>query len=375
MNNQNRKRIYINGRYLTQHMTGVQRYSHELLAAFDTLLSEGQIPEKEYEFILLCPPGELLHAPAFQYIRFRQVGHLHGHAWEQWDLPGHCTDGILFCPGNTAPIRSLRSSRPVIVTVHSLSFHYFPEAYSRLFRLWYRILMPAIFSRASRVITVSRSEKKAILDLYPAAEEKLTVVQNGGLPQKYLGRELPAAVRDKPFLLYVGSLSKGKNLRGVLAAFELLAQKSDLALVIAGAAARTFSRSDLNISDEISRRLIFKGQIDNPDELIGLYRSALCLLFPSFYEASPLPPIEAMACGCPVIASAIPSLQERCGDAALYCNPGDPADIAARVSDLLDDSGLRGRLAARGKIRAAEFDWRNCASKTFGVIREVTTQV
>jgi glycosyltransferase involved in cell wall biosynthesis len=120
-------------------------------------------------------------------------------------------------------------------------------------------------------------------------------------------------------------------------------------------------------------RMIFAGQINDPEALLPYYRSAEALLFPSFYESSGLPPVEAMACGCPVVASEIPALVERCGSAALYCNPKDNEEIHRQVVRLLDDPVLRRFLVAEGLQRCQDFTWESCATQTMERIIEAAS--
>lgn len=177
--------IFINARFLTQHVTGVQRYAHELVTALDRLIA-GQAPVMNgLRLIMLAPPGPLKFRPELEHIALRQVGRFSGHAWEQLSLPFFCRDGLLFCPGNTAPLHTLVRGR-VVVTVHSLSVRYFPKAYSPAFRAVYHILTSAIMRRAKLVVTVSRAERQSILQVYPHIQDRLKVIQNGGLSKEWL---------------------------------------------------------------------------------------------------------------------------------------------------------------------------------------------
>lgn len=106
-------------------------------------------------------------------------------------------------------------------------------------------------------------------------------------------------------------------------------------------------------------------------ELRALYEHAACFVYPSFYEGFGLPPLEAMACGCPVIVSNAASLPEVCGDAALYCNPCSPEDIAEKISLLMADPRLREDLRQKGLERAKQFTWEKCARETFAIIEKV----
>jgi glycosyltransferase involved in cell wall biosynthesis len=106
-------------------------------------------------------------------------------------------------------------------------------------------------------------------------------------------------------------------------------------------------------------------------KLARLYSSAVCLLFPSFYEGSGPPALEAMAHGCPVVASGIPALHEVCGDAALYCDPNDPNDIAKKIRLVAEDPQPRELIRQNGLARVKEFSWEKCARQTLAILSQV----
>jgi glycosyltransferase involved in cell wall biosynthesis len=356
----------INGRFLTQRTTGVQRYAHELARALDAILDT----EPDNKITILSP--RLMGAPpVWRNILLHQVGRLQGHAWEQFELPWYSGNATLFCPGNTAPAVSLLRKQRVVVTLHDLSYLYFPEAYSNAFRAWYGMIIPLILSRADQIITVSESERCAILSHYPKAAPRLHAIQNGGLPGNSNLKEIGSAAEDSNFVLYVGSLSKRKNFPGVLEAACRLARKRNIRFVFIGGATGGISSGNMEIPSDVAGQITMTGQMDDSATLISYYRRAACFLFPSFYEASPLPPIEAMACGCPVIASDIPSLRERCGDAAVYCDPHDIDSICASVLQIMDNTDLRSSLQALGYQRAANYTWEACARSMLDVIKQM----
>lgn len=366
--------IVINGRFLTQPITGVQRYAHEIVRALDDLIDRSAPEVAPFSFQIVAPRKDLIHELPLRHIEIRHIGNRRGHLWEQRDLPGAFDAGVLFCPGNTAPLSALSSKKPVVVTVHDLSYLYFPEAYSFSFKALYKMLIPATFRRADAVITVSYSEKASMLRYYPRLSHKIHVIQNGGLGRRFMNDapppEPPADV-EEPMLLYVGALNPRKNPQGILQAVSLLAKRMKFRLVLAGGGSKSFQNKELAIPESLGERVLMTGQIDDTDQLIDLYRQAACLVFPSFYEASPLPPIEAMACGCPVIASDIPALQERCGDAALYCDPHRPEDIADKIQQVLGNPGQAEALRQKGVLRARQYTWEFCAKETLQVITKV----
>lgn len=366
------KTIYINGRFLTQSITGVQRYAHEIIKALDQLIEDQKINNVKYQFILLSPQKSLMHFLSLKNIEWRQVGKKSDHAWEQLDLPSYVKDGLLFCPGNTAPLQILHSKKKTMVTVHDLSYLYYPEAYSLSFKLWYRFLIPLIMRNADAIITVSESEKKSILKYYPYVKNRLSAIQNGGLPEKQDSLiRVKADSRYKATILYVGSLSRRKNFQGVIKALEIVNNLFDIYLVVVGTGGISFRAPYFQISQSIEKKVIFKGQINNFDELISFYKKSTCLVFPSLYEASPLPPLEAMACGCPVIVSNIPALQERCGDAALYCDPNDSQDIADKIIRLLENKELRESIIQKGFLQAKKYSWEKSAWQTFSIMEKI----
>jgi len=160
-----------------------------------------------------------------------------------------------------------------------------------------------------------------------------------------------------PYLLAVGSRSRNKNFSGVARAAEAL---SDLGIKIVAAGGhntRVFASTETANDDIVYAGYVTEG------ELRALYENALCFVFPSFYEGFGLPPLEAMHCGCPVIVSRRASLPEICGDAALYCDPADPADIARCVRRLATSEQLRGELRAAGLARASQFSWSRAAEQ------------
>ena len=127
-----------------------------------------------------------------------------------------------------------------------------------------------------------------------------------------------------------------------------------------GSGSKSLVNSLWDVPSDISSQIIFVGAEDDPAALMTYYQEAGCLVFPSLYESSGLPPVEAMACGCPVIASDIPALKERCRDAAIYCDPRDSESIVAAIVRMMDDAELRSKLRTLGYLRAAQLTWEQC---------------
>lgn len=369
-----RKRVCINGRFLTQPIGGVQRYGIELVRGFNRLLASGGINKEQVEFELLVPPRPAARQLNLSHIATRVVGKMSGHVWEQWELPRFVDGHALLCLCNAAPIASLAGRTSTVVTIHDLAHRYFPQAYSRSYRLLYGILTPLIMRFATRMITVSASERASIVKHFPHAECRLTAIQNGtsAVPDVSTQDDSGPQKQPVPLVLYVGALNRRKNLQGVIDAFrKVKSQFSDVRLGIAGSAGAAFSEAGFTVPPEIIRDVDFFGQIDDFETLCKLYLRSRCLVFPSFFESSGLPPIEAMSCGCPVVASDIPSLRERCGDAALYCNPADPDDIADRILMFLKGETVYEDFRRRGREWARRYSWDECARDTFAIVNEL----
>lgn len=348
-------RVAINGRFLGQPVTGVQRVGREFVHALDTLVSAGEYEGIDFE-IVVPTQTPMTESISLSEIRVRAAGRLTGHAWEQFELPRLIgSDARLLSLGNTAPLWRLRSktSRDVVM-VHDLSYKYYPDAYSKAFRMLYGVLIPQVLAHADHVVTVSDSERTAILGHYGdlITEQRISAVQNGG--GELAGRTTMPGGGKRGGCLYVGSLSKRKNARGLVRTAQLLSQHGVAVRAIGSTGAGLAS---LDADDVAARHVDFVGQVDDAETLRRAYRRAEVFLFPSFYEASPLPPIEAMANGCVVVCSDIPSLRERCGDAAVYFDPHSDAGAAEAVLEVLADAEQRERLRGLGHQRAEFFSW------------------
>lgn len=355
----------INGRFLLQPVTGVQRVARELLTAFDEMVEAGRIAAPR---LLLPTRGDIVAPPELKAICPERVGWLSGHAWEQFDLPRFVGGEPLLCLGNTAPWLRLRlKGGGCVVMVHDLSYKYFPAAYDSKFRALYGVLMPQILHRADRVVTVSAAERSAICKAYPflSGDSRLSFLQNGGLPDlvadKVRARPL-VPMEERGYGLYVGSLTRRKNAEGLLrAVIAFLEAYPEMRFVIIGANGANFEGLEFEVPAHLAERLEFRGQVNDAEEIYAAYNGARFLLFPSFYEASPLPPIEAMSFGCPALVSDIPSLRERCGDAALYFQPEDEAGISAAIQSVVEDAEEWRRLGEMARHQSARFSWRQQA--------------
>jgi len=364
--------LVINGRFLAQSTTGVQRVAREITREIDAIVGEG---DSDLDVTLVCHNDVSLEGLDLSAIKVKRVGGLRGQAWEQTSLPIAAGRSVLLCLGNSAPVFSLLTSRRVAVMIHDLSYRFHPNAYRPAYRLGHSVLMPLMFKRANPIITVSETERGRLSELgAPGLGQKIVVAQNGGWREGPDSPHGPEPTPEPGYLLYVGALTHRKNLTGLLDTGVRLAREKGLRLVVVGSTTTIHTHVSLTLDDDVRDKITFLGQIENTETLADIYRGACCLLFPSFYEASPLPPLEAMHFGCPVVVSDIPSLRERCGDAAEYCDPTDTDSIMRAVLNVVYDEARRNELIRRGHERAKQFSWRAQAVAVLDAIRDAAGQ-
>jgi glycosyltransferase involved in cell wall biosynthesis len=350
--------IVINGRFLMQPVTGVQRVARELVRAIDHVVAEGDL---DLRLRLVCEDAADVTDLDLAMTEVERTGGWSGHAWEQFVLPRHVRGGHLLCLGNTAPLRSLFAAHPTTVMIHDLSYRLFPRAYRLHYRIGHHFMLPFLLRRAAALLTVSETEKAMLCGLRPSARPRVVVAQNGGWREGGHRHGAVDGADDTGHVLYVGSFSARKNIQGVIATAIRLAREDGTTTVLVGASSDILAPIRMAIPPELAPLITLAGQVEDIDQLAALYRGARCLLFPSFYEASPLPPVEAMSFGCPVVVSAIPSMTERCGAAALYCDPDDVEDMVKTVRAAIGSSPSIAEMRQMGYDQAVRFSWRRQA--------------
>jgi glycosyltransferase involved in cell wall biosynthesis len=349
--------IYINGRFLAQKITGVQRFALEFLKALDKV-------ESKFNFVLLIPKNVKINFD-FSRIKVKQVGSFTGHIWEQIDLPICSRNGILLNLCNTGCI----FKRKQIVVIHDTAVYDAPLGFSWKFRTLYKFIFSIISRNSIKIITVSQFSKKRIIHNLKMRNEKVAVVTEGidhfisvKENQEFL-KKINLSMGN--YALFVSSLNPNKNFK-ILKDVSQLLKYNNFKIVIAGGT----NPKVFNIKSTENNDLFYVGYVTD-SELKSLYKNAGCFVFPSLYEGFGLPPVEAMSVGCPVIVSNTASLPEVCGDAALYIDPYSPEDIAEKIKLLLSDDNLREELRRKGLERAKLFSWEKCAKEMIKVIEEV----
>jgi len=343
---------YINGKFLAQRMTGVQRAASCLVGALDALLPAGA------DWVLLCPPGH--GAPALRNIQVREIGRAGQSlvAWEQIVLPLAARGGRLLSLAGSAPLMGRRAT----AMIHDAAVFDRPEAYTPLFRRWYRFLFRRLARRGARLLTVSAFSRTRLARALSIDAQRIGVVPEGSdhlaatpVDERILQRH---GLESTPFVLAVASANPTKNLPALVAAFARREGAADVRLVIVGGGNERVFAAGGPLGDPPG--VIRTGAVTD-GELKALYERATGLLFPSTYEGFGLPPLEAMACGCPVSAASAAAIPEVCGDAALYFDPLSEVAMASSIARLAGDASLRESLRARGRARANHFRWASSA--------------
>jgi glycosyltransferase involved in cell wall biosynthesis len=294
-----------------------------------------------------------------------------------------------------------------VVTVHDLILTKYPTMRATTLgpvrycfkNLLYKIVIWTAVKRARKIIAVSEFTKKDIIEKFKISEEKIIVTYEGAsslaggreADRRFYGIE-EIINNDKkillgynitsPYLLYVGNAYPHKNLEGLLRVFSKIKKEdADFAhnfnLVLVGKDDYFYKRVKeyafglgLISEDSSNTKVIFPGYVPDKD-LEAMYRIAIAYVFPSFYEGFGLPPLEAMAHGCPIVSSDQASMPEILGQAALYFDPHDEVEMEEKIKEIILNDGLKRELVRRGFEQVKKYDWEECAGKTAGVYNDV----
>ncbi|MFQ5963116.1 MAG: glycosyltransferase family 4 protein [Candidatus Scalinduaceae bacterium] len=267
-------------------------------------------------------------------------------------------------------------AKKVVTAVCDLSFKKFPHCHPKDRIKYFDKYFDEGLKRSDRVIVLSSEIKNELVALMGIKKEMIIVIP-AGIDRdifKIYPKEEEERVREKyqlpeKFIFYVGTIEPRKNLKGLLEAYLRLNTKKEFKLVIAGAPGWKNKDVLQSLSNHIDD-VLFLGNLPNIDVAI-LMNMASCLIYPSFYEGFGLPPLEAMACGCPVVVSNTSSLPEACGDAAYYVDPYKVDSIAEGIYKVLTDETLRFSLINKGLERSKNFSWEQSAKAHLKVFKDV----
>lgn len=294
----------------------------------------------------------------------RAVHPLLWHYWLQYrvkPLLKRIGADIFLSPDGMIP---LGTGIPSIPVIHDINFMHRKEDLPFLQSLYFRQRFRKFALEASRVVTVSEFSKKDMIDTWGINPEKIDVVYNGVSEEYFPDNTANDLVPADPYFLFVGNLSPRKNVANLLRAFNIFRDKSGTKhkLIIAGERFFLNGETDREIGASKYKEDILLVGKKSRNELRMLYSRAEALVFVPWFEGFGIPVVEAMKCATPVITSSTTSLPEVGGDAAIYVDPGRPAEIASAMQKLLIMNGLRKDLLEKGRIQANKFSWDNTAA-------------
>lgn len=364
---------------LDERYSGVAEYTLELLKALLQIDTENQyflfynsfhnleyrlpvFPQSNVKVIKTRLPNKLLNYPL---LRILQRPYLDRLADTKIDL--------FFMPHLNFAAWSRQTK--MILTVHDLSFVYYPKFFSLRKNMWHRLLaVKSLIRRAYHIVSLSENTKQDIVSYGQVLQEKVSVIYSGisSTFSKLLNDDSRLqTIKEKyqlpdRFLLFLGTVEPRKNLPTLFEAFSMIKQQpgyEDLELVVAGGtgwkaqpiyrqAEASPYRSSIKFLDYIPA-----------EEKVYLYNLATIFVYPSFYEGFGFPPLEAMACGTPTIVSAASSLPEVVENAALMIDPYNARSIFTALHQLLEDRALYDHFSQAGQVQAAKFSWAKVAEQ------------
>lgn len=352
------KTIYINGKFFAQPLTGVQRFGIEVVRSLDALIDEGlRMPSGGIE--LLVPDVPTLDLPVLHQIRVTRMPATNLHRWEQFTLPSYTRGHLLINLAGSAPLLK----RNQVCTFHDAAVFDVPQAYSARFIQWYSFLFRVQAKVARRLLTVSDFSRQRLALHLRTSVERIGIVPNGA--DHVLARQPDEQVLTRlqllgrRYLLAVGSTHPAKNFARLLQAMQACESLQVPLVVVGGTNAAVFAGGDLPAQ---SPNIIRAGRVTD-DQLIALYQHAEAFVFPSLYEGFGIPPLEAMAVGCPVLAAHAASIPEVCGEGAAYFDPLSVESIRDQLLRAVSDRPWLDNLRAAGRERVAQFTWRQSAHR------------
>jgi glycosyltransferase involved in cell wall biosynthesis len=343
--------IIVNARFLTQPISGVQRFAIEISKE----LIKNNLP------IVFLAPKNIIHHDLAKELNVRVLGRLTGHLWEQLELQTYVLrkDAFLISFCNTAPL----FVKNQIVTIHDLCFKIHPEWFSKSFSKFYNFLIPQLVKVSKAIITVSNVSKKELIEELNVPEGKITVIYNAVasiFEENDLSNrvEIKRLIKDD-YILTVSSHHPRKNFDRLVKAFKLIEQ-DNLKLCIVGNMYQNFNSKELVGDDNV----LYLQNISD-EELIAYYKHARFFVFASVYEGFGIPIIEALKVGTPICVSDIPVFREICQENTLYFDPYDINDINNKMIQLLNNP------KKADNIDFTKFSWKDGAAKITRLINEI----
>lgn len=372
-------RVGLDGYPLSEPRTGVGHYTLELARALAL-----SYPSDQFELVSPQPfAGAVVEdnqLPNLSFVKAKSSS-IRGHWWSV-GLPLYAKRAAFDLFHGTNYELPLWHNRRSVLTIHDLSTLRYPQLHRRRLVRRARARLPLAVKLATAIVTPTETVKQEVCKQFRITPERVTPIHEA--PRSIfrpMTLDESAEVRGRldiedDFLLFVGTLEPRKNLLTLLKAFAQVLDEISLRpqLVIAGSEGWLMDATDAFItSSGISERLRFTGYLQD-EELRALYSSCKAFVYPSLYEGFGLPPLEAMSCGAPVIASRIGALQEILGDAAILNDALDVDSLVRAIKDILGNDRRREELSSAGFKQVAKFSWDKTAQLTYQVYQNAIAQ-
>ncbi|PIB37139.1 hypothetical protein BFP72_17865 [Reichenbachiella sp. 5M10] len=340
--------IVVNARFLTQQITGVQRFAIEICK---------ELVQIDNDIKFVCPRG-VIHKEIFSLFQCKVIGINTGYLWEQIDLPVFLKKNkspllLNFC--NVAPV----FYKNKIAIIHDLAAFANPKWFSWKFVMSYKIMIPLISKTSKKIGTVSEFSRKEIVKYLKVKSDKIFVVPNAVSFEFCSQSSDDKKVVSDNYFLTVGSLDPRKNFNRLIYAFGKF-KYDNIKLKIVGSPNKVFKDNNVRAYITSDPRIELTGYLTD-NELANLYKSAKLFIYPSLYEGFGIPPLEAMSFGCPTLVSDIGSLREVCSEASAYFNPYDEKDLLDKMELCLSNREIRTSLTEKGRERINNYSWQSSA--------------
>jgi len=348
-----------------KNRTGVEEYTFRIIKNLAMLPEAGK-----HQFFLYAKESDYIFGKVPENFKIKKLKN--SILWTQGRLSFENLMNrldVFFSPSHVLPYIHPKKS---VVTIHGLEFEKMPEMYPFLHRHYLRMVTKYAAKNAEKIIAVSKNTKNDLVELYGINPEKITVIHHGfNSPENFSDKEKKY---EAPYILFLGTKEKKKNIFGLIKAFEIIKEKykvSHKLIIVGGKPNQKFYKEEK--VKEIINNSNFKNDIIDLDfvseeEKWNLLSKAEIFIYPSFYEGFGMPILEAQSAGTPVITSNISALPEIAGKGAILINPSNFSEIAESMYNIISDKKLKEILIQAGKENVANFSWNECAKKTLNLL-------
>jgi hypothetical protein len=370
-------KIGIDGRASTWYRgTGIGTYSYELISSLNSV-------DRVNDYLLFMPKDDRYKEELYYNFNVRNITkNIEDNFWDEVNIPNilkHKEIDLYHVPQNGIGFPKEKNCS-LVMTLHDVIPYKMPETVGEKYLKIFLEEVPKAIPLCDGIITVSNFSKKDISETfnYPLDKIYVTYLASEDIYQPYDKARSKDFVKSQysiqgDYILYIGGFSPRKNIIGLIEAFSNLISKykKDLKLMIAGKQGKSYETyKNKAIELKIEDKVIFPGFIPTID-LPYFYSASELFVYPSFYEGFGLPPIEAMACGVPVITSNVTSIPEIVENCAYLVNPNDIDELSESMNTCLSDSDLRKTLIQRGLLKASKLNWKDTALNTIAAYKDI----